>query len=400
MWFFAAFAASSGLLVASSLSAAVVVFLVASPVWITKDLVRDRFQTKIVIATLALLLSGLVLLTATTGTGRSVSEDSATEATWLLLSLAAMLAVLRMAVLRVGLIACAVAFAAGRLLLLAQSGVNWTNPWKYNLALPVAILLLAWVVQRTRGRKSVLPTSLALAGLAVASIGFDYRSLAGMCVLAAFLVLLAKPSRRSDSIRGAGWDLFYALVIALAIVLVNWVGTEAALSGVLGEGIQTRSVYQYDATGSLITGGRPEWTATTQLMLQSPLGYGPGVSAGSGELAYAFDALNQIGIGAQNPYVQVYMFGNGVELHSVIADLWARYGLVGLTVALIVLGSLLRSLIRAIRLAALSGLEALIAVWAIWSLLFGPIYSDAPLVILAVVFASIVGPARSRAVVA
>ncbi|MFJ4039189.1 hypothetical protein ACIPVB_14070 [Microbacterium sp. NPDC090007] len=338
-------------------------------------------------------MAGEILVLAASLDGRLVSPDLHALSNWSLASFFALFCVLRMATRRCSLQAVAVAFAFGRLAALTQTGFNMSNVWKYNLALPVAILLLA-VMYSVHAKRRLIATGLLLAALAVISVAFDYRSLAAMCALAGLLIVVSQAGSARAARRNGSHDIVYAVIIVLALLVINQIGTDAALNGLLGNEIQARSVYQFDATGSLLSGARPEWFATFALMGQHIWGFGPGVSAGWNELGYAFAALDNVGIGSSNPYVQVYMFGSGVELHSIIADLWARYGVVGLAFAVLVTLTLTRSLISNLRRSITTGMTALLSVWAIWSMLFGPIYTDSPLIVLALVLCASATPSK------
>ena len=70
------------------------------------------------------------------------------------------------------------------------------------------------------------------------------------------------------------------------------------------------------------------------------------------------------------------MFGNTFELHSVTADLWARFGWVGVALAVALAVALVRSL--SVVLAARRAPTYLIfaCLLALWYLLFGPMYSS------------------------
>jgi hypothetical protein len=77
------------------------------------------------------------------------------------------------------------------------------------------------------------------------------------------------------------------------------------------------------------------------------------------------------------------MFGGQIELHSMVGDVWAGFGIVGLlflaAVAYIVISGLLRSIATRIG----SALLVFLCWWTLWNLMFSPLLSAAPSLLLA-----------------
>jgi hypothetical protein len=130
--------------------------------------------------------------------------------------------------------------------------------------------------------------------------------------------------------------------------------------------------------GSLILGGRPEWQATVQLMKTFPAGFGVGAEPNSGDVTLAKQGLAGVGVPTKNGYIDHYMFGGQFKLHSVLADLWSNFGIVGLLLGGVVGLTLLLSLTSAMADRRAVALVIFLALTALWDMAFGPIYSSLP----------------------
>ncbi|NQU36264.1 MAG: hypothetical protein HQ526_01550, partial [Actinobacteria bacterium] len=97
-----------------------------------------------------------------------------------------------------------------------------------------------------------------------------------------------------------------------------------------------------------------------------------------------------------NGYVDNYMFGGHIKLHSIIADLWASFGLVGLALGLLLGFVLIYSLLDRIANAMASGLVCLFAIIGIWDLAFGPIFTNLKDVMIAIAIALPLAVSSSR----
>ncbi|MFF2772912.1 hypothetical protein ACFVUP_38015, partial [Streptomyces bacillaris] len=160
------------------------------------------------------------------------------------------------------------------------------------------------------------------------------------------------------------------------------VGQSLIVDGALGQATQQRTITQIDTSGSLILGGRPELAATTALMQHYPFGFGSGVYANSAQILVAKQGMAAINYAPNNGYVDNFMFGTGFELHSMVGDLWAGYGVAGLALAVALLWYILRGLGQSIARRTASALLIYLAVRTLWSLFFGPWYSSVTLLTL------------------
>lgn len=253
-----------------------------------------------------------------------------------------------------------------------------SNSLKFIFALPVAIAVLSAMPERRLGLQLV--ALVALAGLTAVA---DARSMFGMCLASgAFVAWQLRPAR--DTARTPSWIMTAALLTVVALGIYN-IGTELFVEGYLGTAAQERSVAQINASGSLILGGRPEIAAFAALFVLRPWGFGPGISVNFGELLTAKNGLASIGYDPNNGYIARYMFGDGgIELHSVLGDLWAAFGIGGLCLGLLITGLIVKSVSVRISRREATALVLFLACMALWSMLFGPAYSAARTLILAI----------------
>lgn len=267
-------------------------------------------------------------------------------------------------------------FAAGTLAQALITPALWLgNPWKYALAWPVAVLLLTL---RRRGNGALL-----LVALAGVSVVFDFRSFAAVCVLAAALVVWR---RRPNE--GRQRTLRPLVVVAVLAIVGLQVGTWLALHGDLGYSIQSRTFEQTQGgEQSVLVGARPEWAATTALMRHRPIGYGPGLVPALDDVTAARSGLYSVGGATEGEYVDDYMFGGRIELHSVAADLWVNFGPLGLVLAVMLGGAILLALGRSLSAGGLQGWWAFLAMLGLWDLMFSPIGSNLMHVVVAAAMA-------------
>ncbi|ROS50467.1 hypothetical protein [Frigoribacterium sp. PhB24] len=254
-----------------------------------------------------------------------------------------------------------------------------SNPWKFGFALPVTVIALALAARY--GRRWELAVLIALTIVAALS---DFRSAFGLLLLATLLVFaqlaIVRPHRRPS---------FAAVLLGLGAlgVVVFQLGQALILDGYLGLATQARSVEQLRVSGSLILGGRPELAATVALMEHHPWGFGAGVVPTADDIRIAKEGMSGIGYQPDNGYVERFMFGGHFELHSVVGDLWAQSGIVGLALVAIVLGVLAVGVVRRIADGTASGILLYAAAQSSWNLFFAPFYSAFPTLVIALALA-------------
>jgi hypothetical protein len=270
----------------------------------------------------------------------------------------------------------------------AITPASWSsNPWKFAFALPTAIILLSLV-----GRRSIVAQLVVLGLLGVVSAAFDYRSFFGFCMLCG--VLLAWQ-------RIGGWKPprpKAAPIIAVGAmgIVMYYLGTSLLVDGVLGQKLQERSEAQIEASGSLLLGGRPEWTGTVRLMALRPDGYGLGVVPGRAEVAAVKAGFASINVQYNNGYVERFMVGPTFRLHSIVADFWADAGFFGLLLCALVVFILVSAFTVRLATRTATPLFIFMVLLALWDLAFGTSYTNLPDVTLALALALFPPPAAVR----
>ena len=239
--------------------------------------------------------------------------------------------------------------------------------WKFGVALPATFLILGLLEKHeSRVRSAVAITLLGFVG-----VMDDYRSYFAFCLLAATLTVWQLRPADEDGVRNRWWPAFLIAGMGTAMYLLT---STLITAGYLGEEVQARTTEQIELSGSLLAGGRPEWAATFELMRLKPSGFGVGVIPNLEDVHTAKRGLDSINIGL-NPERDRYMFGTEFRLHSIVADLWVRYGLVGLALAAAILVGVVRSLSFALAARRAPTSIILAAMLALWSLPFEPSYT-------------------------
>ncbi|WP_298459550.1 hypothetical protein [uncultured Cellulomonas sp.] len=257
---------------------------------------------------------------------------------------------------------------------LFQRGQWGTNPWKFAFVVPVALLVLS-LARMTRQR--VVEMGMLLA-LGVVSILQDSRSAFAIFALTATLILwqivpVPVSTRRHSVLR----DVRVMVLLALVAGAVYNAGTALLLEGSLGSAAQQRSEQQIQQSGSLLLGGRPELAATAALMRARPEGFGPGTIATPTDVVVAKTGMESIGYDTGNGYVERFLFGSQIRLHSVTGELWAYFGIAGLVLAVAVLVVLVAALASALSVRAASGVVLWLTCLTAWNAFFGPLYGSA-----------------------
>lgn len=257
----------------------------------------------------------------------------------------------------------------------SASGMFEDNPWRFGYSFAVTVIALA--LAHLTGRRWV---ELSVVGiLTVVSMFTDARSAFAILFLTAILVLWQmRPTRAGRRQSGVG---VIAGMGALAAT-VFYVAQSAILAGYFGEATRQRTVAQLEAAGSLILGGRPELAATLSLMRDRPFGYGAGTLLNAEDLQAAKAGMASINYAPDNGYVERYMFGGHIELHSVFGDLWAHFGIPGLALAVLLLVLLVWGLGSLIAQASASSVVTFLGISVVWAILFGPLYGATRMIIL------------------
>ena len=348
------------------ISISVVIAVVLLPVW-WPVLRQYRFARPLIVLAALAAVSGALLTVLETM--RPTSTSLLIEQSLTLLSLAGGIGVLLWARTELGLGGTAVAFGVGALANVALTGGNAANLWKYSLAVPVIIIVLGFT-STTRRRSLDL---LALAALAAVCLFSDSRSMTSFLLLAGVIVLwqmfLPPGTRRPRPAQ--------TLVLLGALSLAAFSLLQALiLEGVLGDAAQQRTQAQIDTSGSLIAGGRPELGAATALIGARPQGFGSGVLPTSVDVWIAKTGMSELNYDPDNGYVEGYMFGGQFEVHSVLGDLWLRFGPLGAAFAVALLVGAIYAVARAVSLKAASGLVVWLTLLGAWDTFFSPLLTS------------------------
>jgi capsular polysaccharide biosynthesis protein len=334
------------------------------PVWAT---VVSRFRGAGTIAALAAL--GLVsggLLAAWSAADHDFSSRQAAETSFHVLTAVGAIGLLLWARTVLPLWTVAVAYGVGQLVTGLLEAPASDNAFKFELALPLTIIVLAVADARRRP----LPALAALAVIGVLDILNDARSAFGFCLVAAALVVWqARPSRGPSGRAPWAGVLLLAGIAAGAYLAMS----ELLVAGALGAEVQARTTTQIEQTGSLLLGGRPEWTATWALMREQPLGFGLGTVPNAADVHLGESGFAVTNIPTAEGYIKNYMFGGRFELHSIVADLWSNLGPVGLVLGLVMAGLLVRSFADLLGRRRAGALTSFLVIGGLWYLAFGPV---------------------------
>lgn len=357
---------------ASGVTTALPPVLLLLPVWVRR--LRDfRGAGPLMLLVVLSLASGLVL--AAGSQSRTISERGAWETGFHLVATFGSVGVFLWArtVMRVEQIALVYGLATLVAGILKLPGSE--NPWKYELATPITLIVLALAARVTSRTRARAATFGALAAIGCVSIINDYRSNFGMCMVAVLVVLWqSRKPEKPERLGHAGT----MLLLTGIVVAFYFAVTRLLVAGVFGDDIAEKSELQIQQSGNLLVGGRPEWTATLALMEIEPGGFGLGAEPTSSDLQMAKAALYGVGIPLDNGYVDNYMFGGHFKLHSITADLWAQTGVLGLVLAATIVLLLVLSLTSRMVDRRPSALASFLVLLALWDVGFGPILSDLP----------------------
>lgn len=199
------------------------------------------------------------------------------------------------------------------------------DPWKWGLAGPIALLTAASLSGRFGERWPWVTVAVfvALGGLNVA---LGYRSLGGVCLVAAgYLTLSALAGRPPSAARQS------TLRAALGLVFLGTAGlgvlggySAAAAGGFLGPEAQAKYETQSGPLGPLL-GGRAEALVSSQAILDSPiLGHG----SWARDPRYAellIERQEALGYDVTEEYVGTEL----IPAHSYLMGAWVRAGALG-----------------------------------------------------------------------
>ncbi len=350
--------------------------LALAPVWLPALRRYHGLRTLVVLGVGAIGLG--LLLTELAGLDHGTSLRNAANQSIVVLNLVLGVSLVAWARTQLSDPVVATVFGVGMVLGIRPSGRFAENPWRFGFSLPLVVLLLglAWLAGR-----AWLQVVVAL-GLALVSAANGGRSTSAMLVLAA-VVTMWQAGQAARSARPASRMRSIAVIAAL-LGSFYYLGQAAILDGFLGEAAQSRTQEQIALSGSLIQGARPEMGATGALIGHRPWGFGSGTLANTRDVMVAKSGMSSLGYDPDNGYVERYMLGSGIELHSTGADLWVAFGVLGVALAAWILWTVLRGYTTHFAAHTAAALLTYLAIRNLWDLLFSPLGSSITLLTLGV----------------
>lgn len=347
-------------------TAGIVLSILLLPVWAVA-LWRLRGGSAIITLGALSIVSGIVLTEFFAG-DHPTNDSMMQQNTFALLSLVGGIGVVVWVRSILGPAATALWYGLGLLAGAVTHGLNMDNVWKFDLSVPATVIILALCML---ARKLWLEIA-ALLLLAVFSALNDSRSAGSMLLVAAALVLWqslgARLTKSSTTVRTLAVFGFVAVIGYAALqsfILEGWFGKAAAV----------RSEEQIAQSGSLLLGGRPELGASSELIAANPFGLGSGTMANGIDLLIAKTGMARLNYDPNNGYVEKYMFGNGFEVHSMLGDLWIRFGIFGAALLVVMLVVIALGTAGQVARRQASGLMIFLAIQVFWDSLFAPFFS-------------------------
>ncbi|MGK3948847.1 hypothetical protein [Microbacterium sp. K2] len=334
-----------------------------SPLWFGSAL-RSRWIRVIGGLTIIAALSGAVLTMVSSVDHTQLSYDLASR-TVAIVQLAAVVGFLVWAHRVTSLAKTSVAFAVGLAASIPLHVSDDPNFWRFTLSIPLGVLVLTLCSLTDR----LMLTLSVIGALAVVGLLNDSRSNSAFLLLTA-VVLIWQRLSVVGSRRARGWGGVISLAAAGAAIAMLL--QAAILEGYFGEVTQARTAEQIERGGSVVVGGRPELAASMALIARYPWGLGSGIKASYDDVQTAKSAMAGIGYDPNNGYVERFMFGTGIEVHSVIGDFWIWFGLAGTAVVVAILILLGTAIKRGYVAGALTPVLVYLVLRAFWDLPFSP----------------------------
>lgn len=337
--------------------------LLLSPLWFPTAF-RNRWSRLIGVLAMLATASGVVLTTLSSADHAQLSYDLAARAV-AIIQLAVVIGFLVWSHRVTSVAKTSLAFALGLAASIPLHVSADPNVWRFTLSIPLGVLILALCSLTDR----LALTLAAIGALAVIGLLNDSRSNSAFLLLTA-VVLVWQRLSVVGSRRSRGWGGM--LSIAAAGGAIAMLLQAAILEGYFGEVTQARTAEQIARGGSVVVGGRPEIAASLALIGRYPWGLGSGIRASYDDIQAAKSSMAGIGYDPNNGYVERFMFGSGIELHSVIGDFWVWYGLAGVAFVVVALVLLVIAIKRGYVAGALTPLMVYLALRAFWDLPFSP----------------------------
>jgi hypothetical protein len=254
------------------------------------------------------------------------------------------------------------------------------DPWKFGVAVPLTLVMVL-LACRPGWLKftAVSPVLLFSAGLL--NFAFGFRSLGGVCLLAAAYVV-AQTLYQSRELRAvrlppARLAVFICVGALLAILVVSAYG-HAARDGLLGARAATQYRAQSAGNFGVIIGGRPELLASFAAIADSPL-IGHGSYAKNPK--YTSIMISRLYSNGYTPdpnvLYEIQHSGYVIPSHSYLFGAWVQAGLLGALFWIVILALVVRALAMTFPIRhALSPLIAFLSALLVWNIFFSPYGAD------------------------
>jgi hypothetical protein len=254
----------------------------------------------------------------------------------------------------------------------AGAGAARSNPWKYGLAFPTVMFLLAVVYHRGGKRSHVALVFLAAAGV---SLFFDARFNAGLFGICGVAILLIRPRTHTGVARVRGAAILVMLLTAAAYFAYPAV----AVTGLLGTRAYAQQI-QYDAEGAnFLLSTRMELPQMAILVTMHPL-LGVGsfgeISAQDASVALNFinDNIAPLGSADVSYLTSASTGSTGYRAHSEALSTVLYAGVAALPFWILVVVTNFRLVSRFARgQADTAGILVFLVGLSTWDLLFSPL---------------------------
>ncbi|MCI2956170.1 hypothetical protein MN032_00580 [Agromyces atrinae] len=343
-----------------------VIAILLIPVWLP-TFVRIRSAVVFSLIGVAAVVSGVVLTSIHSINHASTQSDTLSRSV-MIIGLIASTGALVWAARAVGVGRMCLAFSVGMVLGIPFNLSDQENAWRFTYSIAIGALVLT--IASLSGRLWVQLA--ALLALALVGAVNDSRSNSAMLLLAAVIIVWQRVSQSVIPGRRGIGSLLSLVVAAVAVFLLV---QSAILEGYFGEATQARTQAQLDQSGSVLLGGRPEIAASAALISEYPFGMGSGTNANFLDILSAKMGMASIGYDPNNGYVERYLFGGAIEVHSMLGDFWIWFGLAGLALGLMSLVIVIRGFWVRMRDHALTAIYAYLTIRFLWDLAFSPAVS-------------------------
>ena len=259
----------------------------------------------------------------------------------------------------------------------------YDQPWKFGLALPIAVLVLLAV-----RRRSATVQIVSLLGVTAVSVASQTRLWAAIFAVTTGLFAWTHLRHRRGA-RNRGSSVLSVAILAGVATIVAYSVTQLALSGDLGDYAKRRTETSVAISGNPISGGRAEWGGALALAAAQPWGIGLGIAPSSTDWTTVVRSLTLDPQLQDDSDVSRDLRRGFFEFHSGFWNLWVYTGWIGTAIAsccLLVIGRAVLGLTRspsrrAVQDCTLPLMTILLV--TVWDILFSPLVTSRLAVVVA-----------------